>query len=181
MKRSYVVMAALLLLAIAALALLSSRLSARAQDQTKPTVVPADFLTPVPTPPDAREVAILTLFITSSPDGKVEKVELQRGSIVQGYAPNVSERPGEWTVEVLGDEKFSFGVGDPRRLDVSAEPNQPMEAPHTTEFQTEVTWELVVPLYLFDQDLHATTINIYDQSGNLIFTTPVDRENWKRQ
>jgi len=181
MKRSYVLMATLLLLAIAALPFLSSRLSARAQDQTKPTAVPAEFLTPVPTPPDAREVAILTLFITSSQDGKVEKAELQHARIVQGYAPNVLGRPGDWTVEVLGDEKLVYGVVDPRRMDVSVEPNQPSEAPHSTEFQTEVTWELVVPLYQFDRDLHATDINIFDESGNLIFTAKVDRENWKRQ
>ncbi len=181
MKRSYLLMAVLLLVVIAALPLLSSKLPATAQDQRKPTAVPAEFLTPVPTPPDSREVAILTLFITSSQDGKVEKFELQHVRIVQGYAPNILGRPGDWTVEVLGDEKLVFGVGDPRRVNVSAEPNQASEAPHNTEFETEVTWELVVPLYQFDQDLHATDINVYDQSGNLIFSVKVDRENWRRQ
>jgi hypothetical protein len=177
MKNRYLLLAALLLLALSALALaLGNRVAA--QDQQKPTIVPAEFLTPADTPPDTREVAILTLSIVSSEDGSVENVELQRGQIVQSYAPNVLNRPGEWTIEVVGDQKLVYGVQDPRRMDVFGGEN---ETPHETEFQTQITWETNVPLYLFEENLNATMINIYDQDGQLIFSTEVDRVNWTRQ
>ena len=167
-----------LLFFVVALLVFSDRNHIAAQNQQKPTVVPAEILTPADTPSDTREIAILTLIIKSSDDGKFENVELQQGRIVRSFAPNVLNRSGDWTIEVVGDEGLIYGVSDPRRMNVYGGEN---ETPHETAFLTTVEWELVVPLYLFDKDLNAAEINIYDQDGQLIFSTIVDRDNWIRQ
>lgn len=180
MKRSYLIIGILLLLAISVLAL-SLVSQAVAQDQQKPTVVPADVLTPAETPSDKRDVAVLTFSIVSSEDGKLERLDLQKAQIIRSYAPNVLDRPGEWTIEVLGDEKIVYGVQDPRQMNVYGLPNETTQVPHQTEFLREITWETVVPLYLFDRDINATEIHIYDRDGQLIFSTKVDRDNWTRQ
>jgi hypothetical protein len=81
----------------------------------KPTPSSARDLTPAPKPEDKREIAILDLVINSSQDGKVESVTLERGRIVQGYAPNVLGISGGWTVELVGKEQtVTYGVLDPR-------------------------------------------------------------------
>lgn len=180
MKSKNYLTAVLGLVVLVGLALFGFNQAGAQEGDVKPTVVPAEVLTPAPTPPDSREVAILTLVIVSSPDGKVEKVTLETAKIVRAYAPNVFDRPGEWTVRLEGEHEAQFGVTDPRRMSVFPGPNdEKTEAPHGAEFLTEVTWELVVPLYLFDRDLGVKTIHILDQEGNVIFATEVDREGWK--
>lgn len=147
-----------------------------AQDK-KPTLVPAELLTPAPTPEDGRQVAILTLVIESGEDGAVKGVQLELGRIINSYAPNVWGRPGEWTVELVGQEKRQYGILDPRRLEYyDSEKGQ-----FAQEFQFHVVTDLVIPLYDDKLDLGVTTINIYDQLGNLIFSTEVDREGWAKQ
>src|SRR5215475_12732004 len=90
----------------------------------KPTPISARDLTPAPKPEDKREIAILDLVINSSQEGKVESVTLERGRIVQGYAPNVLSMPGEWTVELVGKEQtVTYGVLDPRHVEVENEQN----------------------------------------------------------
>jgi hypothetical protein len=152
---------------------------ARAQEELqRPTVVPATALTPAPTPADRREVAILNLLIKANREGKVEAVELQRGSIVRSFAPNVLGLSGPWTVELVGKDTIRFGTLNPLYGRVY---NDEKDAPHTGLLATERTWELVVPLYDRGQDLEVTQINIYDESERQIFSTPVDRERWSNK
>lgn len=150
-----------------------------AQEQRiQPTVVPAEALTPAPTPPDNRQVAILTLVIASTDEGKVERVALERGRIVRSYAPHVLVLDGPWTIELVGRETIRYGALDPRAVEVETDDE---EAPYTYIIETSALWELVVPLFENGKDLEVKEINIYDQDGNLIFSTPVDREAWGRQ
>lgn len=146
----------------------------------KPTPIPADAQTPAPTPEDSREVAILTLVINSTEEGKIEGVQLERGLIIQSFAPNVLGLPGEWTVELVGEEgTVPFGVLDPRHVEVENEQNA--EQPYTYIYETSYVWELVVPLFDNEgKDLLVKEINIFDAEGNLIFNTPVDRERWSQ-
>src|SRR5574341_2655791 len=180
-----IVVGALAVLAIIALTLLPGR--SGAQEQVRPTFVPIEVEQGAPTPEDDREVAALTLVVTSSQEGKLEGIELESGQILHSYAPNVLERPGQWTVEVIGaNGELRYGVQDPRYLNVYGEPGnqEPAEEgqpPHSSELLTSTTWDLVVPLYNNEVNLEATQINIYDQEGTLIFSTEVDRERWKPQ
>jgi hypothetical protein len=149
------------------------------QEFQQPTVVSGDVLTPASTPVDNREVAILDLVIVSAEDGTIETVRLERGRIVRRFAPNVFGLAGAWTVELVGAETVSFGTPDPRQAHVLDEDT---DVPHTSTLLTgEVAWELVVPLFAKEQDLGIQEINIYDETGELIFTTPVDRERWRVQ
>lgn len=52
-------------LLVAAIALLWPGRLAAQENEAKPTLVPLKVQTPAPTPPDGREVAILTLVIKS--------------------------------------------------------------------------------------------------------------------
>ena len=143
----------------------------------KPTVVPAEALTPVPTPPDARRVAILTLDVVSSADGKLETVRLAKGRIVHSYAPNVLGREGEWTVSLLTREqqRLSFGIQDPRRVEYFDSTNE--KHPIGTQILPTVTFDLVVPLNdPTGKDLGVTTITITDQNHQDVFTTPVSTD-----
>jgi len=146
----------------------------------KPTPIPAKEQTPAPTPEDRREIAILTLVISSTPDGKIEGVKLERSVILQGYAPNVLGMQGEWTIELVGAEQtISYGVLDPRHVEVENE--QDAKEPYTYIYETNYVWELVVPLFDNNgKDLQIMEINIYDAGGNKIFGTPVDREGWRK-
>jgi hypothetical protein len=159
-----------------------SSLSINAQDEfgPKPTFVPAEALTPVPTPPDGRQVAILTLVVEGEGED-LKGIQLERGQIVNSYAPNVANRPGEWTVEVIGERSLRFGIDDPRRLHVYGSREDQREQAHTTELVGSLNFDLVVPLYDLDTDLQAKEIRILDQEGNVIFNTEVDREGWSRQ
>lgn len=173
---------ALVVLAIIALTLLPGR--SGAQEQVRPTFVPIEVEQGAPTPEDGREVAVLTLVVTSDQEGKLEGIELEAAQVLHSYAPNVLERPGQWTVEVIGaNGELRYGVQDPRYLNVYGEPEnqEPVEEgqpPHGTELLTNTIWELVVPLYSYGENLEATEINIYDQAGTLVFSTPVD-ETWR--
>lgn len=150
-----------------------------AQEEFKrPTLVPAEALTPAPTPADRREVAILSLLIKANEEGKVEAVELQKGSIVTSFAPNVLGLSGPWTVELVGKDTIQFGTLNPLHVRVY---DGEQDTPHTSLLVTETTWELVVPLYDRGQDLEVTQINIYDESRRQVFSTPVDRERWSNK
>ncbi|MGH2538655.1 MAG: hypothetical protein ACRDHL_14800 [Candidatus Promineifilaceae bacterium] len=168
-------------LALAAAALVAAALSGCAtgseaqQLRELPTVVPAQELTPAPTPADGRQVAILQLVVLSNADGRVEEVRLEKGQIVTAFAPNVFGRAGAWTVELVGRTPMRFGVPDPREAHIE---DGEEGAPHTTEILAEVSWELVVPLSDKGQPLGVEEIRILDQNGELIFSTPVDREAW---
>lgn len=85
-------------------------------------------------------------------------------------------RGGQWTVEVEGEKGLRFGVQDPRWREAFPKEEG---ASFENEILSEVVWELVVPLYLFDEDLNAQVIHIFDENGERIFTTEVDRERWK--
>lgn len=145
----------------------------------KPTPSSARNLTPAPKPDDKREIAILDLVINSSQEGKVESVILERGRIVQGYAPNVLGMSGEWTVELVGKEQTAtYGVLDPRHVEVENEKNT--EQPFTYTYLPNYKWELVVPLFDDGRDMHIEVIKIYDSEGNQIFESIVDRERWRQ-
>lgn len=144
----------------------------------KPTPIPPRIQTPAPTPEDNREIAILTLVISSSPEGKIEAVDLERGRIIKSYAPNVLGLAGEWMIELIGrEETTSFGVPDPRHVEVENE--QGAESPFTYIYETNYAWDLVVPLYNDGKDLQVQVIRIYDGDGNQIFETPVN-ESWRQ-
>lgn len=145
--------------------------------QEAPTLIPAKLRVPLPTPEDAREIAILELFIASAESRQIEGVELQRASIIRSYAPNVFGLQGPWTVLLLGREEIEFGVNDPRVVHVYDGEDK---APHGTLFETKVLWELVVPLFDKGRDLGVKEIRILDQTGKPIFSTPVDREAWRQ-
>lgn len=145
----------------------------------KPTPLSAGDQMGAPTPEDDREIAVLTLAIHSSPDGKVESVELERARIIKSYAPNVFGRPGEWTIELVGREQtVTYAVLDPRYVEVENEPNA--ESPFTYIIEPSYEWEVVIPLFDDGQDLQVQNINIYDSEGNQIFETVVDREQWRQ-
>jgi hypothetical protein len=188
MKRStilFVIVGGLAIIAAVWLVLQPRNLGAQEEFGEQPTLIPASDLTPAPTPPDGREVALLTLAIASSEDGAIRGIQLERGQIIASYAPNVSNRPGEWTVEVVGKETLRYGIQDLRRQNVynnereQGTPDEREEGAHNAEVATSLTVDLVVPLYVDSENLEATEINIYDQEGNVIFTTPVDRDAWK--
>jgi len=180
MKRSlYPRYVAATLLALTALCLLAgcgSVENARAQEELeRPTVVPATALTPAPTPRDAREVAILTLYITADEEGSVEAVELESARIVRSFAPNVLGLSGPWTVELVGRDTVRFGTLNPLYVRVYDDEE---DVPHSGLWLTETLWRLVVPLYDRGEDLEVTEINIYDETQEWFFSTPVDREVW---
>lgn len=152
---------------------------AGAQEEIKrPTLVPASALTPAPTPADAREVAILTLAVSSNDDGQVEGVQLEKARILNSFAPNVFGRRGPWTIELVGEQTIRYGILDPRQQRVYADE---IEEPHTTDLLLQMTWEPVVPLFDGSKDLGVKMINIYDHEDRLIFSTEVDREAWREQ
>jgi hypothetical protein len=145
------------------------------ENPERPTMIPAQDATSAPTPPDGRTIAILTLQIISSEEGIVASIELQRARILVGYAPNVlDDILGEWTVElVVPGGSIRYGILDPRRVEAEGEG----EAPSESFILSDITTDLIVPLYQDDQDLKVEQINIYDQDGKLIFSTPVE-EDW---
>jgi hypothetical protein len=144
-----------------------------------PTFMPADALIPAPTPLDDREIAILSLFVVSSVNGEVESVQLEQARITKSYAPSVLLLTGEWKVELIGrDSVLSYGIQDPRRVEMTLESEDESQPPFENMLDPELSWELVVPLYDGAEDLRVTEIKIYDVSGNLIFSTPVDRDGW---
>jgi hypothetical protein len=147
------------------------------ESERKPTLIPPENKTPAPTPSDPREVAILTLIVKSGPDGQLDSIVLKEGLIINSYAPNVLERTGPWTVELVGDEALRYGILDPRWQE--AFPGSEGDE-FESEIKDEVVWDLVAPLYLFDRDLRIQTILIYDQSGARVFAADVDRQNWRR-
>jgi hypothetical protein len=172
----YVAATLLALIALCLSAGCSSVENARAQEELeRPTVVPATVLTPAPTPPDSREVAILTLYIRADEEGAVEAVELESASIVRSFAPNVLGLYGAWTVELVGKDTIRFGALNPLHVRVYGDEEA---VPHTDLWLTETTWRLVVPLYDRGEDLEVTEINIYDETQEWVFSTPVDREVW---
>ena len=183
MKRSvYPQYVAAILLALTILCLLagcSSVENVRAQEELeRPTIVPATALTPAPKPPDAREVAILNLYVRADEEGRVEAVELETASIVRSFAPNVLGLSGPWTVELVGRDTIRFGTLNPLYVRVYSDEE---DVPHTGLWLTETTWRLVVPLYDRGEDLEVTEINIYDETQDWIFSTPVDREGWSSE
>lgn len=163
---------------LVAVLLLMSSVGTTAQTEfgPRPTFVPAEDLTPVPTPPDDRQVAILTLVVSGEGED-LRGIQLERGQIINSYAPNVANRPGEWIVEVTGDGNLTFGIEDPRRQHVYGEREQEEQA-HTSEMAGSLVFDLVVPLYDLDRDLQAKEIRIFDAEGNELFVTEIDREGW---
>jgi hypothetical protein len=176
MKRIQLVVGVLTLLTMGAVVLELPLRPATQGEGPKPTLVPIEAQTPAPAPPDQREVAILTLVVESNPVGQIELITLEQGRILKSYAPNILGRTGPWTVELLGETELRYGVRDPRWREVFPVDR---DEPFQNEYATSVVWELVVPLYLFDEDLNVQVINLYDQAGNLVFETEVDRENWR--
>jgi hypothetical protein len=146
------------------------------EEFVRPTLVPAEILTPAPKPADDRQVAILNLVVVSSSDGNIERVTLEQGRIINSFAPNVLGLTGPWTVELVGEERVRFGTLDPREIRIY---DQNEELPHDVSLGENIAWELVVPLYDNGQDLGVREINIYDQNENLIFNTLIDREAWQ--
>jgi hypothetical protein len=176
MKRILLVTGVLALVAMGAVILELPLQPAAQGEGPKPTLVPIEALTPAPTPPDQREVAILTLVTESDPEGQIELVALEQARILRSYAPNVLNRTGPWTVELVGERGLRYGVQDPRWRELFPVDG---DEPFQNEWAPNVVWELVVPLYLFDEDLNVHAITLYDETGNLIFETEVDRENWR--
>jgi hypothetical protein len=144
-----------------------------------PTFIPAEGSIPAPTPPDDREIAVLSLSVISNADGAVESVQLEQARIVRSYAPSVLLLTGEWKVELIGrDSVLSYGIQDPRRVEIALDSEDESDPPFVNVMNLDLSWELVVPLYDGPDDLQVTEINIYDVSGDLIFSRRVDREGW---
>lgn len=180
MKRIWLIIIILLLAVLLFIfgAALGEGTGAQQEFGEQPTVVPADALTPVPTPRDDRQVAVLTLLVVSTEEGKVEGVKLIEAKTLNSFAPNVFGLSGAWTVELGGQRTLRYGVPDPRLVHVEEESEKEEGAPpHSTFFETEVEWRLVVPLYDEEENLSVQTISIYDQDGNLVFAVEV--EGWR--
>lgn len=177
-KRAMTVLALILIavLFVAACGVAAEKTVGAQEEFVRPTVVPAEVLTPAPTPPDGRQVAILNLAIVSAGEGEIEKVTLEQGRIINSYAPNVLGLAGPWTVELVGEEPIRFGTLNPLVVRVY---DEKQEVPHDVSQSETTMWELVVPLYNDGKDLQVREINIYDQNEKLIFTTIVDREAWR--
>ncbi len=176
MKRIWLFMLGILILAALGIVIGLPIRSVAQVREPKPTLIPPQVQTPAPTPPDNREVAILTLIVQSNPEGELEQIALEHGRIIRSYAPNVFDRTGQWTVELLGSEEMRFGVQDPRWRESfpTGERNQ-----FESELVSDLLWELVVPLYYFEKDLGVEMIRIYDQRGEPIFSVEIDREGWR--
>ena len=147
----------------------------RPADPKKPTLVPAEELIPAPKPTDGRQVAILSIKLMSSERGEVKQTQLIRGRIIDSFAPNVFRKSGAWKVELAGERTLRYGILDPRRISVFDDDEK---VPHRQSLELESTWDLVVPLFDGGKDLGVQTITIFDEKGNKIFSTPVDRAEW---
>jgi hypothetical protein len=131
---------------------------------------------PAPTPSDGREVAILNLLIVSDMEGRIEAVELEGARIVTSYAPNVFNKQGPWIIELEGAEPMRYGIPDPRwKIVYPGEERESLQR----EFDPSYQWELVVPLYYYDFDLEVRVISVYDEFGEMIFSTQVDHQGWR--
>jgi len=146
----------------------------------QPTLVPARELTPAPTPADNREVAVLRLLISSTERGEIRGVRLMEARIIRSYAPNVLRLAGPWTIELDGEQPLRYGTLDPRVAHVEHDDKEDEEIHHNI-YQTETTWELVIPLFDRGRELGVRQINIYDDQGERVFSVPVDREEWRKQ
>ena len=138
-----------------------------------PPGISASALTPAPTPADDRMVAVLRLEITSDAAGEVIEVVMSEGEVRPGFAPNVLNRPGAWTISLMAsaDEALRFGLPDPRQVNVETEAGA---APHSASFLPVVEYQVVVPLSdPMGRDLAVTEIRLFDQPGNLIFAAVV--------
>lgn len=172
---------ALLILTGGAIALSQLFGNASAQDRPvdpkKPTLVPAENLIPAPKPTDGRQVAILSIQLMSNEEGAVKQTQLLRGRIIESFAPNVFRKHGAWKVELAGERTVRYGVLDPRRISVY---DGEEKVPHKQRLELDSTWDLVVPLFDGAKDLGVQTITIFDEQGNKIFSTPVDRAEWTK-
>lgn len=142
----------------------------------QPTMVPAEALTPAPTPPDSRRIAILSLLIASNEEGAVEEIGLENGRVLVGYAPNVIGLYGPWTVELVTRDGTSirYGTLDPRATSVE---DGEGDTPHTRFIETSTSYELVVPLSDPEgADLQVAEIRLFDQNGKPIFAATVSDE-----
>jgi hypothetical protein len=183
MRKNWIILAALGL--VAALVLAAGRSndgSAQRKFGEKPTPIPADVLIPAPTPPDEREIAILSLRVISDEEGQLEAIELQQGRTLNSYAPNVLALSGPWTVELAGEEgTLRYGILDPRMVEIEGGEDYDMEAPYINIIETDIVWELVVPLYDGAKDLQVMQINIYDEKEALVFSTDVKGKGWMQE
>ena len=135
--------------------------------------ISAAALTPAPTPADSRQIAVLTLLVRSNEAGDVSEVAMIDGVVQPGYGPNVANRPGAWTVSLVAnaDEVLRFGTPDPRQVRVEGGAD---DVPHTTAFEPEIEFVLVLPLSDPEGTNFAVTqLRLYDQPGNLIFAAGV--------
>jgi len=183
MRKNWTILAALGL--VAALVLATGTLkdgSAQRKFGEKPTPIPADVLIPAPTPPDEREIAILSLRVISDEEGQLETIELQQGRTLNSYAPNVLALSGPWTVELAGEEgTVRYGILDPRMVEVEGGEEFDMEAPYSNIIETDFVWELVVPLYDGAKDLQVQQIKIFDENKKLVFITYYSDEGWMQK
>lgn len=135
-----------------------------------PSRLRAAALTPAPTPADDRQVAVLTLKVTSNEAGEVTGAVMVGGFVQAGFGPNVLNRPGAWTVSLgsTGEEVLRYGVPDPRLVRVEGGVG---EEPHTSFVEPEVEFDLIVPLSdASGNALSVTELRLLDQAGSLIFT-----------
>jgi hypothetical protein len=112
---------------------------------------------------------VLTLVVRSDAAGNVGEVVFVEGSVVPGFGPNVLNRPGAWTVSLVGGEgeALRYGVPDPRQVRVEGGAG---DAPHTSAFEPEVEVVMAIPLSDAEgRDLAVSQVLLYGQPGNLIF------------
>jgi hypothetical protein len=144
------------------------------QNDNQRKFVSPDTLIPVPKSSAERRVAILNLRVISGDKGEVKSVELQRGRVINSFAPNVLNVSGQWMVELVGQQVYSFGCSDPRRVEAE---NDEFKKPFIYVFEKVIEWELVAPLNnAAGKDLQVKRVNIYDQERNLIFAASVDQD-----
>jgi hypothetical protein len=124
------------------------------------------ILAPEDPQPD-RRIGVFQLRVDSGPDGE-PLVDLVSSRVVTDFAPAVFGRAGPWTVVLVrggGQPPASFGVWDPRLVDVESNSSDP----HTSMRLAAVSWELRVPLQRGDDDLSVTQIVILDERLEPIF------------
>ncbi len=108
-------------------------------------------------------VAVAVFSYVVATDGTGQPLLTATGSrLERSYGPDVFGRPGPWQVTLFdarGAPIASFGVRDPRLIELQGNPAREIPASYVTR-PAPVTWNLVVPLYHGDQRLPVTAIEI---------------------
>jgi hypothetical protein len=138
----------------------------------RPTFIPLKFQTPVPTPSDNRQVAVITVSIESNEDRIIKSATLDKTQLVHSDAPTMPEY-GEWLVEITGAKgKLRYGMRDPRYRYIYDKNNKGI---HDSEFAQNITVDIVVPLYDDSVNLQVQQVVIVDRDGQEILSANIEQ------